>query len=201
MLGPSSGKGLEFANLLWSECRYDNTRLPRSEEEIRIVGLFDLALYTKPNSIIEIGGLRGLSTEVWLKMMPSGRVVVVDPWPEHEPWPLSFGGAPGAAVYDDFLKRVGHYKNLEIKRGYSPGALNDFADDEFDMCYIDGEHDYNSVVTDLKACQRIVKNGGWLAGHDWGFFDGQVDKAVPDVIGADGIMVFSDTSWLKRNNK
>jgi hypothetical protein len=47
-----------------------------------------------------------------------------------------------------------------------------------DFCYIDGAHNYDSVKADLEGAHRIVKIGGYIAGHD--IHQKQVKEAVDD---------------------
>lgn len=56
---------------------------------------------------------------------------------------------------------------VTIHRDYSYNTMPLFADDYLDMVYIDGDHSYNGCKTDLELAWRKVKNGGWIAGHDF----------------------------------
>lgn len=142
-------------------------------------GLVELLIRAQPKSVIEIGSDRGVSTELFL--LTSARVVAVDPW-QHEPYHL------------EFLQRCGSYPHLEICRGLCPQALDRFGP-EFDLCYIDADHQYESVRRDILACTRIVKPQGWLAGHD--YHQPQVERAVLSMI--DEPIAFGDGSWLAPN--
>jgi hypothetical protein len=112
------------------------------------------------------------------------RVVAVD----------SFAGEWTKSL-EHFATRVGYYPHLDVVVGSSPDALERFAPHEFDMCYIDGDHDFESVANDICACYRIVKEGGWMAGHDC-FPGSHVKLAVEMLLG--NPKLFSDSSWLIR---
>jgi len=142
-------------------------------------GLAELIVHAKPRAVIEIGSDRGVSTELFL--LTAARVVAVDPW-------------ENASSFQEFVERCTGYPHLEICRGKSPEALARFGA-EFDMCYIDADHSYESVRRDILACTRIVKPDGWLAGHD--YHQPQVERAVSSLI--DRPMTFRDGSWLARN--
>jgi len=58
-------------------------------------------------------------------------------------------------------------KNVYIHKGFSYDILNGFYDNYFDMIYIDGNHSYNGVKSDLKSSFLKVKNGGLICGHDY----------------------------------
>jgi predicted O-methyltransferase YrrM len=142
-------------------------------------GLIELIIKVKPRAVIEIGSDRGVSTEVFL--LTTARVVVVDPW-LYEP------------TYKEFIERCGAYPNLEVCRGKCPDVLDRFGA-EFDLCYVDAAHDYDSVRRDIVACSKIVAPQGWLAGHD--YHQPQVEAAVRSLI--DDPIAFRDGSWLAKN--
>ncbi len=155
----------------------------------RIPDLIELIQVARPRSVLEIGCFRGVSTEVWLLHCAS--VIAVDPWPD-------------TAVRRDFVARCGHYPQLEMIEGASPGALTALVDRRFDLCYIDGDHSYEAVMLDIAACRPLVRPGGYLGGHDYGEFLGGVDpggdcpgvaRAVHELLGKPEWR-FSDGSWL-----
>jgi hypothetical protein len=47
-------------------------------------------------------------------------------------------------------------------------AINDIEDNSLDYIFIDGDHNYEAVVQDLKNYYSKVKTGGIFAGHDIG---------------------------------
>ena len=140
-------------------------------------GLIRLVETAQPRSVLEIGSHKGVSTEVF--MLLCQRVVAVDIWDEYY-------------ILEKFKRRCKPYSNIEIVHARSPAALDRFDDNEFDMVYIDGAHDYDSVYCDIKAAFRIVKPSGWLSGHDIG--TGGVGRAVFELLGQP--ILFPDTSWL-----
>ena len=142
-------------------------------------GLVELLLRAKPRSVIEIGSDRGVSTELFL--LTTARVVAIDPWQNEN-------------SFREFAERCAGYPHLEIVRERCPEALDRFGA-EFDLCYIDADHSYEAVRRDILACTRIVKPGGWLAGHD--YHQPQVERAVRSMI--DEPIAFRDGSWLARN--
>lgn len=137
-------------------------------------------------SVVEVGSNIGVSTEVFL--LHADRVVAVDPW---------FGDVN----YGTFMSRVGHYPNLEVVRGESLGVAGQFADETFDMVYLDARHDRASVFADLVAWIGKVKKGGWISGHDHHHDNGPsggvieaLDEYLPEA--EYGRQVFADSSFL-----
>ena len=67
----------------------------------------------------------------------------------------------------------------------------------FDFVYIDGMHTYEQVKKDIANYLPFIKEGGFIAGHDYvPGFQGVMD-AVNEQFGSPDA-VFHDTSWLKR---
>jgi hypothetical protein len=58
-------------------------------------------------------------------------------------------------------------KNVYIHKGFSYDILNGFDDNYFDMIYIDGDHSYDGVKSDLNLSFLKIKNGGLICGHDY----------------------------------
>lgn len=90
------------------------------------------------------------------------------------------------ALYEGVLDRF----KAEIERGQvvilrqrSVDAAVDIADSALDFVYIDGDHTYASVKTDLETYYRVVKSGGFLAGDDYGdsgWWEDGVSRAVDE---------------------
>jgi hypothetical protein len=55
---------------------------------------------------------------------------------------------------------------ITLYKGDSSTNLNNL-DISFDMIYIDGDHSYDGVKSDLKSSFLKVKNGGLICGHDY----------------------------------
>lgn len=56
--------------------------------------------------------------------------------------------------------------------------------DKVDMVFIDGDHRYNTVVKDIKKAYELLREGGLICGHDYGFegWPG-VKQAVDEYVG------------------
>ena len=142
-------------------------------------GVIELIEVARPRSVIEIGSYRGVSTEIFLLTTP--RVVAVDPWEYPD------------GIFQEFLSRCGAYPGLEVYRGKSPQALEVYGR-EFDLCYIDGEHTFEACVADIMAARKVVKEDGWIAGHD--FHHPEIRKAVHIYVNPSPFALFRDGSWL-----
>jgi len=69
-------------------------------------------------------------------------------------------------------------------------AAGDFGNASLDFVYIDANHQYESVVSDINAWWPKVKMGGALCGHDYFTFGG-VKQAVDEWAKENNIYVFS----------
>ncbi len=179
-------------------------------------GLIDLVREARPRRVLELGSDRGVSTEVFLLLCEE--VVVVDPWEDFPAIAFAFDYVEAHAQADfmkmrrtksqQFLDRCGAYPNLTIIRDYSPRAQPAMAakyTNYFDLVYIDAVHETWPIIDDVRASWPLVREGGWIAGHDYG--EGAHDpvpagnKVIPAVdflFGKGNVKVFSDASWLIR---
>lgn len=164
----------------------DNARTPRCE----IGRPFDstaglqrmLDTIPKIGRMVEIGSFAGVSTEVFA--IHAEHVTAVDPFLD-------------PSVLPRFVRRMAPYANVTVLRELSLVAAPRFASASLDLVYIDADHSYSGVKSDIAAWAPKVKPGGWIAGHDYNHerFPGVV-QAVREVFG--DATIFADTSWLVR---
>lgn len=75
-----------------------------------------------------------------------------------------------AKLEDEYINLKNYFseqKNVFIHRGMSLDILNNFKDSYFDCIYIDGDHSYDGVKTDLNLTYLKTKNEGYIIGHDF----------------------------------
>lgn len=124
-------------------------------------------------SIVEIGCWKGRSTHALLSGCP-GLVYAVDHFKGTEGEPAHAEALTGH-VRQDFMVNVGGFANLRMIERDSIAAAGSFDHDELDMVFIDGAHDYESVMGDLKAWENKARV--MIAGHDY-------SECWPDVVQA-----------------
>lgn len=83
--------------------------------------------------------------------------------------------ATATDIYNVFLENMGERKFTPIRKD-SLEAAQDFQDESCDVVFIDMTHTYEAVKLDIEAWYPKVKQGGYLAGHD--YFMAGVSKAV-----------------------
>lgn len=82
-----------------------------------------------------------------------------------------------------FKKRTLHLKSkIEHINKTSDEASNIFGDNFFDVIYIDGNHNYEYIKRDLDFAMRVVKNNGFICGHDYSVNHIGVKNAVDELL-------------------
>jgi hypothetical protein len=141
----------------------------------------------------EVGVHIGDFSKFILNIARPTRLYLIDPWKcfESEEYSSSwYGTRVDQATMDKrhdgvckrFKSRISRGE-VEILRSESKAALESLADDSLDFIYIDGDHTYNGVKTDLELALRKVKKGGVITGDDYGpgsWWEGGVKRAVDE---------------------
>jgi hypothetical protein len=104
----------------------------------------------------EIGVDRGRFSEYMLSVIPGLHLYCVDPW--H--WRLR-----GESRYQSTVARLASYSATIIRKTSVEASL-DIPDESLDFVYIDGDHTFDFVMTDIILWSRKVRYGGIVAGHD-----------------------------------
>jgi hypothetical protein len=142
-------------------------------------------LSSQCSSAVEIGCWKGQSTKVLLDNCP--KVYAVDHWMGSD------GDMTGAiednSIYEDFLKNVGDYPNLEILKGSSLEIVKGF-NKEVDMGFIDATHIYAYCKADIEAWLPKCKK--FICGHDYCDEFPGVIQAVNEKFGKPNVI---DSLW------
>jgi predicted O-methyltransferase YrrM len=84
-------------------------------------------------------------------------------------------------TFDAFLQNTSVFKDVIAPLMGKSLEVVRLLDGPVDLLFIDGDHSYESVVTDLKTYLPKVKAGGLLIMHDWGWAEG-VQRAVRETV-------------------
>ena len=138
------------------------------------------------DSFLEIGSYKGKSTHAILSGgCPS--VYAVDHFVGSSD-PIETGNLD---IYEAFMKNVGDFKNLNVRRASSLEAVTEFADKSLDVVFIDGGHRIQEITEDIVAWLPKAKK--ILCGHD--YHDTKaVRKAVDILLGP---VQVCDRIWYK----
>ncbi|KKM91170.1 hypothetical protein LCGC14_1231180 [marine sediment metagenome] len=156
-------------------------------------------LRDRPHTIgAEIGVFEGDTTEYLLRNLPGiALLICVDPFIHyHEqtvtlnPNKAKFHDADFEAVLTTFLNRMEPHKSkVSLRRCFSTEAVTHTTDASLDWAFIDGNHAYEYVRTDIELWLPKIKPGGMLSGHDYKVKGSQrnfgVTRAVHEIFGSD----------------
>jgi hypothetical protein len=144
-------------------------------------------------SVVEIGSWKGRSTYA---LCSSGcpRVYAVDHFLGSSEHQQEFGFRHGWSPFPEFQHNIlERFDNVVLKRMSSAEAAKEFEDASLDMVFIDGAHEFESVLEDISVwapkARRIV------SGHDQGY--ASVKRAVHEYFKRPPDQVVGDI-WLYR---
>ena len=101
---------------------------------------------------------------------PDSRMYCIDPWEDYSEYPEYKGEQP--TIYNAFITNIensGHRDKIIVNRGYSNNEIPKFADNFFDIIYIDGNHEPEYVLEDAVLSFRKLKKGGIMIFDDYGW--------------------------------
>jgi predicted O-methyltransferase YrrM len=145
---------------------------------------------SRRSSIAEIGSYRGRSTRA-LADNTSGKLYAIDTWQGSS----DFTPEQRDRLFEDFQKNMAGLDNVRPLQMTSHEASAALSDQQFDMIFIDAEHDYDNVKADIAAWLPRLKPGGLLCGHDYIDCYPGVLKAVGELIPGFGLAGYS--IWYK----
>lgn len=127
---------------------------------------------TRKLRVLEIGVWCGQNGNYLLERYPNLHYVGIDPTilDEVQARFEKFNGEN--KKWEKFLdSKTGneHIKGTryELIKEKSEDVVEQFADQTFDLVFVDGPHTYRNVNRDITNYQRQVKPGGYLVGHDF----------------------------------
>lgn len=127
--------------------------------------LFQSAFALQPSfTVVEIGSYIGASTAflAYAALQRSGQVHAVDPWMND-----AMGAEGHRDTWGEFRKNTDPFRHYILPhRGTSSDVAARDGAIPCDMLFIDGDHSYAGVMTDLRTWLPSLKPGGLLAMHD-----------------------------------
>lgn len=141
------------------QCRLLDYYIPNFRENID-------KYFTDLDTVIEIGVCRGEFSYNKLQNICKN-LILIDTW-QNSPTYIDIENKPQHEQENDFnLVQSLFKKRAKIIRETSIKASDSFVDESIDLCYIDGDHSYLSVLNDIKSWWPKIKKGGWMFGHDY----------------------------------
>ena len=114
----------------------------------------------------EIGVSRGKHSKWMCEKVPNLKLYCIDPYIVYHVRRVK---ERQQQIYEFACKFLADY-NAEVIRKTSMEAVKDFDDESLDFVYIDGNHKFDYVMTDLIFWAQKVKSGGMIALHDYCHF-------------------------------
>jgi predicted O-methyltransferase YrrM len=134
-------------------------------------------------SVVEIGSYLGASTAFlgFAALRNDGYVHAIDPWTND-----AMGAEGERDTWGEFRKNTEPFEHYIVPhRGTSIDVFRREGRLPCNMLFIDGDHSYEAVCTDLRTWLPSLQAGGTLAMHD---IDAPpVRQAFDDVVGAGGL--------------
>ncbi len=115
-----------------------------------LAALLDMVALLAPDTILEIGGLRGGTVWAFAQVVPDARIVVVDNF--------FMDGRLEYAGRHILIQGDSHNPETLREVGAQCGAIN--------LLFIDGDHSYAGVRQDFEMYAPLVPPGGLVALHD-----------------------------------
>ena len=166
-----------------------------AEGLIDMINWIDNIRPTKEMRIIEIGSYIGESTMIFADRFKE--VVSVDPYiNDYDLEDAACSFAPFDKVYEQFVRNTLSIPNVKSIRETSQNAFSILKDQQWDMVYIDGLHTLEGVSYDIAHYKTIIKPGGFVCGHDYGW--GNVRHAIGQLLDDKVDATFKDASWAKQ---
>jgi len=169
----------------------------------------------RPPVMAEVGVWRGACSSNVLSRHATVRMYLVDTWRAPEPGSsYADSGDQLAALnqenFDDALERTkratrSHGARCVIVRQPSLRAAK-MIRPGLDLVFIDADHSYEGCQADIEAWRGLVRDGGWLGGHDIDheqFPKWNVGQAVREFVEREGcrLELGDDHTWFVRITK
>ena len=118
----------------------------------------------------EVGVFGGHTSEALLREFPQLKLWMVDPWLPYDG--ESTLGSQRAEAFQQAMQSAIFWTEFASERRFvlregSPTAASRFADGSLDFVFIDGNHLYEAVCSDIAAWWPKLRSGGLLTGHDY----------------------------------
>jgi precorrin-6B methylase 2 len=146
-----------------------------TEEEGR-----ELARLAEGKAVLEVGSYCGRSTICLAQQAKF--VTAVDTFDGRG----TAGAGDTLPLFQRNIRRHGAGEKVTVSRGESAAVLPNLPP-VYDLVFIDGSHDRDSVLADAMAAQRLLRPGGVIAFHDYAETDPGVVLAVNELLDVWGV--------------
>jgi predicted O-methyltransferase YrrM len=142
-------------------------------------GLGAMVAEMKHPKVLEIGCDIGDTTQFLLDSNPTCVLTGIDPYVNYIDWNGN-NLNDREVVYEKFMDRLKGYSNrFHLFRQYSDEIAEKLEENNFDLIFIDGLHEYDQLTKDCANYYSKLKEGGIFSGHDYNSIEG-VRKAADE---------------------
>jgi hypothetical protein len=86
-------------------------------------------------------------------------------------------------IFTDFIRNTSFVKDrVSMLRGSGSDFVDILGRNSFSFVFIDGAHDYHSVIDDINLGLKVIQPRGIMCGHDYHSAGTDVIKAVHDIV-------------------
>lgn len=156
------------------------------------IAFFDILLEHKKNQyFLEIGSFDGVVVSVLAEKHPNAKYYALDAFKE--------GHGTDSGNLDSFIHNTKDLSNIILLKGLSFDILPVLRDRVFDIIFVDGDHAYESVKSDVGMCYRLLKPGGVMAMHDY-FNIADTKRAIDEFAQRNNITLsgLADIAWFRK---
>ena len=136
----------------------------------------------------EVGVLRGRNAREMFRSIPGLKLYGVEPY-DDQPSSTRHKTVPRYTNNRSSMVQRMSGRDMTVIEKFSEIAVQDIPYDSLDFVYIDGDHSYDYVMTDIILWSRRVRPGGVVSGHDYVIpedyhhsYDINVKEAVDDYV-------------------
>lgn len=175
-----------------------------------------LNLMPKNSICAEIGVWKGGFSKRIIKHVTPSKLHLIDPWKYQTSFGQRLYGGLVAQnqedmdkIYQNVVNKFAKKSYVQIHREFSDKVFSSFEDEYFDWVYVDGNHNYEFVMQDLRNFALKIKKDGFLTGDDYLWTspelngDQPVSRAVNDFIKEDKnftlVMIIKGQFILKKS--
>lgn len=179
---------------------------PRSKQ-----AFLDIKSIINPKIVVEIGSWEGSSALCWAQT--ADKVICIDTWLgsiEHYRYTGFEWGRERLQIEDHYPSIFKTFADNVRRNNFQDKVIPitidasqaylilDECNIDIDLIYIDGAHDYYSVLNDLKHSYSLI-NDGYVSGDD---YFGEIERAVQFFITDNNLYVLSkDSQYILFNDK
>jgi predicted O-methyltransferase YrrM len=129
-----------------------------------------IATVLEATNVLEIGTGLGVTTSVLARLWPDAAVTTVDTPSRSAP------RIQDPAKFSENISKAHNILLVEMDSLELPERMNQ----TWDVVFVDGDHMYPRVLSDMKYSYDCLTEGGFILAHDYGKADSQVEQAVDD---------------------